>query len=627
MATQGGLASNLDLRALAGVLERATSPSIQERLMSTPAVITSLTHPVKPMDSPTTIGDSDDPISTRRARKRADVKNLHRVLQEEERQALELRAALKHAGERLTTESERTNEMERRLVEYEKRERSLARARRRAESLAVRADAEAKAYKLHLELANRENAKAQQAVDALAKDRTEAEEAAARARSTARRLQEKLIFERARQLGRQEGLQDGLKQGFDEGLDIGWQEGRDDGYDEMRSRALLAFEEALKSGAIQSTADFDLNAAIKSERAKLRAIAAARPTRRTSLRPLTSRGSNYNSSLRVKSPELMQDAIDSGPMPFPTPRTKDEMPLAPPPEIQVIATTPPATTIDPSQRAIVPRSSFQGMPVVNHPPVDPIPDGFVPTIGANGKFVLPPPHEIGPSPVPSRTPSPSAANIPLPNSAYAPSTTSHDPLNARSPPVRRKSIGAENRAFEEAARLRREKEIAEQGYAELMEELERERAQREAERKKREEDERERDAQRRRERELELALERTREEEREAERERIRSLEKKNELARAQELERERQERERERQERLRAEEESRQKDAEPKHWHKLLKPQLLLPQRIRSLQQTIQMNRNVTSHLMMMKVEDRLRMRRTPLQTSTYEFHIAQKS
>ena len=535
--------------ALAEVLERSTSPAIRERLLSSPGIVTSLTHPIKPVDSPTTIGDTDDASNTRRARKRADVKNLNRLLEEEERQARQLRSALRAAGDRLTTESERANEMERRMLDYQKRERGLSSARRRAESEAARADGEAKAYKLHLELSNRENAKAQQAVNELAADRNQAEEAAARARSTARRLQEKLIFERARQLGRKEGLQDGLQRGFDEGIDIGWEEGRDRGYDEMRAKALFAFEEALKSGAIQSAADFDLNSAIKSERAKMRAITAGRSNRRSALRPLSSHASTHRSSMRIRSPESTH-VRDIEPIPFPTPRTKDENPLAPPPDIQVTTTTPTGTVKAPSERVITPRPSFQAF---THPPVEPFSDGFIPTIGADGKIPLLPPHAINPSPAASPTPSPNAANIPLPNSSSAPSLASYDPHNTRSPPVRRKSVSADDRAFDEATRFRREKETAERERAEIMEMLQRERAQREAERLKQDEEEREREAQRRRDRDLEIERETQRELEREAERERAQM---ERELARERELERERQERQR-------AEEELRRKDEE----------------------------------------------------------------
>ena len=580
----------VSFHALAEVLERSTSPEIRERLLSNPGILTSLTHSAQQLDSPTTIGDNDDPSNIRRARKRADVKNLNRLLEEEERQARQLRAALKTAAERLTTESERANEMERRVANHQKRERGLSSARRRAESEAARADTEAKAYRLRLELSNRENARAQQAVNALAADRNEAEESAARARSTARRLQEKLIFERARQLGRREGLQDGLQRGFDEGLDVGWEDGHDRGYDEMRAKALFAFEEALKNGAIQPAADFDLNAAIKSERAKMRAIAAARPNRRSALHPLSSHASTHRSSLRIKSPEssYVRGALDLEPVPFPTPRSKNENPLAPPPDIQVIATTPTDTVRARSERTVTPQPFLQVIPTFNHAPVDPLPDGFIPTVGTDGKIALPPPHEISPSPAASPTPSPNAANIPLPNTNYSPSMASYDPLNAKSPPVRRKSITTDNRAFEEAARFRREKEIAEQERAELLEMLQRERAQREADRLRQEEDEREREAERRREKELErersiqrerereaerhrereLEIERDiqREREREAERERVRMLEKERALAREQELERERQERQRAEEGLRRKEEEAQRLLAEKEH-------------------------------------------------------------
>jgi hypothetical protein len=86
---------------------------------------------------------------------------------------------------------------------------------------------------VQLESAQKEIYRAQEILSTVDHQRQEAEEEAARARTTARALKEEKLVQVAREEGRRLGLEEGIQRG----RDLGYQEGRAEGYEQGRSRA------------------------------------------------------------------------------------------------------------------------------------------------------------------------------------------------------------------------------------------------------------------------------------------------------------------------------------------------------------------------------------------------------
>jgi hypothetical protein len=124
-------------------------------------------------------------------------------------------------SERLEKEIQRANAAERKASDSVTLLRSTVEAKVLAQQEAARVSEELGLYKLQLENAQREIYKAQDLINQIEARRQEAEEAAARARSTARKLKEQnlvmLAREEGRQLGYREGLERGRRMGYEEG--------------------------------------------------------------------------------------------------------------------------------------------------------------------------------------------------------------------------------------------------------------------------------------------------------------------------------------------------------------------------------------------------------------------------
>lgn len=116
-------------------------------------------------------------------------------------------------SERLDKEIRRANDAERRASEAIALARSANEAKLIAQRDSTRANEELRMYKLQYENAQREIFKAQELIDQIEAERQDAEAAAARARSTARKLKEQNIIIMAREEGRQLGYQEGLATG------------------------------------------------------------------------------------------------------------------------------------------------------------------------------------------------------------------------------------------------------------------------------------------------------------------------------------------------------------------------------------------------------------------------------
>jgi hypothetical protein len=116
-------------------------------------------------------------------------------------------------SERLDKETRRANDAERRASEAIALARSTNEAKLIAQRDATRANEELRLYKLQYENAQREIFKAQELIDQIEAERQDAEAAAARARSTARKLKEQNLVIMAREEGRVIGYQEGLATG------------------------------------------------------------------------------------------------------------------------------------------------------------------------------------------------------------------------------------------------------------------------------------------------------------------------------------------------------------------------------------------------------------------------------
>ena len=124
-----------------------------------------------------------------------------------------LSSLLMLTSERLDKETRRANDAERRALEAVALARSANEAKLIAQRDATKANEELRLYKLQYDNAQREIFKAQDVIDQIDADRQEAEAAAARARSTARKFKEQNLVIMAREEGRLVGYQEGLATG------------------------------------------------------------------------------------------------------------------------------------------------------------------------------------------------------------------------------------------------------------------------------------------------------------------------------------------------------------------------------------------------------------------------------
>lgn len=124
-----------------------------------------------------------------------------------------LSSLLMLTSERLDKEIRRANDAERRASEAIALARSANEAKLIAQRDATRANEELRMYKLQYDNAQQEIYKAQGLIDQIEAERQDAEAAAARARSTARKLKEQNLIIMAREEGRQLGYQEGLATG------------------------------------------------------------------------------------------------------------------------------------------------------------------------------------------------------------------------------------------------------------------------------------------------------------------------------------------------------------------------------------------------------------------------------
>lgn len=282
--------------------------------------------------------------------------DLAQLLISEEREARELRDAISTLTERLRVETTRADSAEQKLTSTLIKFKEVSGAKVVVQQDFNRVSEELRLYKLQLDNAQKEIHKAQDVIDVLEKERNDAEESAARARSTARKLKEEKLVMQAREDGRREGMQ----QGFERGRRLGFEEGRAAGYESGRAAALREFQDDRE---IQPRST---------------------PPRPVSHRSISLRQSLSQSRLRQSTtPVDLQDDvhIPSPPPSRPLTGAFTHVPIPEPVIVQNVHIPEPVIPIN-----------GQG---------DYLPDGWIPTIDEDERIRLPPPHELTTTPTTS----------------------------------------------------------------------------------------------------------------------------------------------------------------------------------------------------------------------------------
>ncbi|KAI0677221.1 hypothetical protein C8Q78DRAFT_75262 [Trametes maxima] len=147
-------------------------------------------------------------------------RDFFKYLAEEGYEAKNLRKVLRAAVERLESETRRAQEAERRALELAQRFKNVNDARLFTQQELDRTHAELRLYKVQLDNAQREIQLGSDLLKDIEAQRDNAEAAAARARSTARKLKEEQLMMRAREEGRKEGYREGLQRGIQQARGI-----------------------------------------------------------------------------------------------------------------------------------------------------------------------------------------------------------------------------------------------------------------------------------------------------------------------------------------------------------------------------------------------------------------------
>lgn len=155
-------------------------------------------------------------------------RDLVKALINEEYETKQTRRVLYKAYDKYQHENGRATEAEGRALEAAQRYRVLNDAKVRAEAESGRLREELRMYKLQLENAQSEIHKAQTVLEEVERQRDDAEASAARARDTARKLNEARLVEQAMEEGRRLGFEEGIRMG----KELGFEEGRNLAYDE-----------------------------------------------------------------------------------------------------------------------------------------------------------------------------------------------------------------------------------------------------------------------------------------------------------------------------------------------------------------------------------------------------------
>lgn len=344
--------------------------------------------PDSPLHSPPRSSETSRSSRTRHSKDKSHLgsasRELVRLLIHEEQETKHLRNMVQVLSERLNTEASRADAAESRAQDAVLRFKQVNEARLAALQDAARLHEELELYKLQLDNAQREIKRAQELLDALEAQRFDAEEAAARARSTARKLKEEKLMQFARDEGRLEGMREGIARG----RALGYEEARMEAYGRDRPP----------------------------------------PARGVSRETTTPPGEPPSNTFRLHTFEPPRsDSTDQQ-------RSSPERSVPP---IEKIMVHSPRT--QPSRRDLKdsPESEIRPVPIHSvpqspqHMAVDYPPEGWIPSVDSDQRIRLPPPHEMSPNPFsPSHTPPPTHHLPPTPE----------QPILMIPPPSRRATV-------------------------------------------------------------------------------------------------------------------------------------------------------------------------------------------
>ncbi|KAI0082542.1 hypothetical protein K474DRAFT_1655341 [Panus rudis PR-1116 ss-1] len=317
--------------------------------------------PTSPIDPPLRTRKSTE--QTRRSHKshkdrdRSSIvsssKELAKLIVRQESEVKELRDTMYTLADRLKDETQRADDAEKKILEVVMKFKEANDGRLAALQEVNRLREELRLYKMQLESARKEMKKAQETVDMLEAQRHDAEEAAARARTTARKLkEEKVVF-----LAREEGRQQGIREGIAQGRALGFEEGRKAGFPSTRRAPARDY------------VDDPISAPTSPPRAQSQ----------------SSTSTSTPSPPRVFPPNVFQGS---------------------PPEDIHINSPGTSHSIHLGEAPIRPVTLHNVSDSPGRMPADYPPDGWIPTVDPDQRIRLPPPHELAPAPP---TPSPPAS--------------------------------------------------------------------------------------------------------------------------------------------------------------------------------------------------------------------------
>lgn len=314
----------------------------------------------------------------RQSKRRADPDRLslnHRVkyLVDETREARKLRKVLHAALDRLDSETRRAQEAERRALELAQRFKIVNDARLSGQQELDRAHTELRMYKVQLDNAQREILRGSDLLKDIEQQRDNAEAAAARARSTARRLKEEQMVMKAKEEGRREGYQEGLRRGYQQARGVSLIEGPID----VPPAGVAPLENIIGETSAATLPAVDLGRTDPLDGLNMRNLSSPAPDDISFPSAFGQDGAGAQGS-RFR--EIMA-----------TPSTLRSVPLMSGSQTGHSGWP---TSQDSEPRYIRPTAVQNAPPSPTHADYDVPPDGWVPAIGPGEMISLPPPHEL-----------------------------------------------------------------------------------------------------------------------------------------------------------------------------------------------------------------------------------------
>ncbi|KZT05606.1 uncharacterized protein LAESUDRAFT_714838 [Laetiporus sulphureus 93-53] len=344
--------------------------------------------------------------SNKKYSRRSTLRELERYLQQEHAEIEQSRRALRTALERIDNETHRAQEAENRAYELARRFKEANDARLAAQQEANRLQTELTLYKAQLETVQRERATFQDTVRDLEAQRDDAEAAAARSRTKARKFREQQLIMLAREEGRKIGFREGMGSAYDEARSTGYltrpnqlqDEDEDPRNNQSRAEPLEELSRVVNlpsfprggvpitPSSVTATADEP-----QSGLANQQPLGGAYPN--------AAQGSRFRENITITNPSnstlnSIPPARFQGPSSWPAPPQAGSSRLTP----SVVRTASPSP---------------------GHPDFSVPPDNWIPTMGADGRMMLPPPHEMKLPPPSPHTPLSPLPELPAEISASA----------------------------------------------------------------------------------------------------------------------------------------------------------------------------------------------------------------